>query len=47
MAKDKKGTTPTVSASRQATNEKDGSIVVELVVVDGKLTADTTPGVRV
>jgi len=46
MARDKKGTTPTVEASRQASNNKDGSLVVELVVIDGKLTADTSPGVR-
>jgi hypothetical protein len=46
MARDKKGTIPTVEASKQASNDKDGSLIVDLVVVDGKLTADLSPGVR-
>ena len=46
MAKDLRGTVPVVNASRQASNDKDGLLVVELVVIDGKLTADTSPGVR-
>ena len=46
MAKDKKGTTPVVNASKQSSNGVDGQIIVELVMVDGKLTADVEPGVR-
>jgi len=46
MAKTKEGKVGTVDASKKASNGVVGTISVELVVVDGKLVADTSPGVR-
>lgn len=46
MAKTKDGKVVTVPAERVASNGAVGNIQVELVMIDGKLTADTAPGVR-
>jgi hypothetical protein len=47
MANPKDGKVVTVEAKNKSDNNKPAAVIVNLVVVDGKLVADVSPGVRV